>query len=500
MRRIGCYVLLLCFAGRVCAEGPEVKIGSKKFTESVVIGELLGHLARSSGAEVAHLKEMGGTRILWNALLNGDIDIYPEYTGTITQEILAGKGVGGLEQIRQALADRGLGMSLPLGFNNTYALGIKEELATQLNIGKISDLVGHPELKFGFGNEFIERGDGWPGLRDRYDLPQREVRGLDHDLAYRGLESGDIDGMDLYSTDAEIRHYNLRALLDDRGYFPEYLVLLIYRQDLADRAPQALAAMRKLEGQISEAEMIAMNARAKLDKISAAQVAADFLRSRLGIGVQVHHRSLAQRLWQRTGEHLLLVGVSLLAALLVAVPMGILAARKPRLGQVLLGGVGIVQTIPALALLVLMIPFLGIGVPSAIAALFLYSLLPIVRNTYTGLCDISLPIRESAEALGLPSGARLRQIELPLAARSILAGIKTAAVINVGFATLGALIAAGGYGQPILTGIRLDDIGLILEGAIPAAVLALFMQGLFELVERAVVPKGLRLQPEGDAV
>ena len=243
-----------------------------------------------------------------------------------------------------------------------------------------------------------------------------------------------------------------------------------------------------------------MNARAKLDKISAAQVAADFLRSRLGIGVQVHHRSLAQRLWQRTGEHLLLVGVSLLAALLVAVPTGILAARKPRLGQVLLGGVGIVQTIPALALLVLMIPFLGIGVPSAIAALFLYSLLPIVRNTYTGLCDISLPIRESAEALGLPSGARLRQIELPLAARSILAGIKTAAVINVGFATLGALIAAGGYGQPILTGIRLDDIGLILEGAIPAAVLALFMQGLFELVERAVVPRGLRLQPEGDAV
>ncbi len=499
MKWIGWCLLWLCIAGRVGAEGPTVKVGSKKFTESVVVGELLVHLASSSGAEVTHHKEMGGTRILWNALLSGDIDIYPEYTGTITQEILAGKGIAGLPQIRQALAEQGIGMSLPLGFNNTYAIGIKEELAVRLDIAKISDLVRHPELRFGFGNEFMERGDGWPGLRDRYGLPQREVRGLDHDLAYRGLQSGDIDAMDLYSTDAEIKHYNLRALADDQGYFPEYLVLLIYRQDLNDRAPQALAAMHKLEGQIPETEMVTMNDRAKLDKVPAAQVASDFLRTRLGIGVQLRHEGLLYRLWQRTGEHLLLVGVSLFAAMIVAVPLGVLAARRPRLGQALLGGVGIVQTIPALALLVVMIPFLGIGVPSALAALFLYSLLPIVRNTYTGLSDIALPIRESAEALGLPPGARLRLIEMPLAARSILGGIKTAAVINVGFATLGALIAAGGYGQPILTGIRLDDLGLILEGAIPAAVLALLMQGVFELVERAIVPKGLRLEPEGDA-
>lgn len=497
MRRIGWCLLLLCAVGRVCAEGPVVKIGSKKFTESVILGELLGHLAKSAGAQVVHQQEMGGTRILWSALLNGDIDIYPEYTGTITQEILAGEGIAGLEPIRRALAERGLGMSAPLGFNNTYAIGIKEALATRLAIFKISDLVRHSELKFGFGNEFMERGDGWPGLRDRYGLPQQDVQGLDHDLAYRGLESGDLDAMDMYSTDAEIQFYNLRALTDDLGYFPEYLVLLIYRQDLVQRAPQALEAMHKLEGQIAAAEMVAMNARAKLDKVPANQVAADFLRTHLGIGVVVQHQSLVQRLWQRTGEHLLLVSISLCAAILTAVPLGIVASRRPRLGQVLLGSVGVVQTIPALALLVLMIPFLGIGVPSAIAALFLYSLLPIVRNTYTGLRDISLPIRESAEALGLPPGPRLRLVELPLAGRAILAGIKTAAVINVGFATLGALIAAGGYGQPILTGIRLADTGLILEGAIPAAVLALIVQGLFELVERVVIPKGLRLEPEG---
>ncbi|MGD2113086.1 MAG: ABC transporter permease, partial [Gammaproteobacteria bacterium] len=149
-----------------------------------------------------------------------------------------------------------------------------------------------------------------------------------------------------------------------------------------------------------------------------------------------------------------------------------------------------------LALFVFMIPLLGIGGPPAIVALFLYSLLPIIRNTYAGLRDIPPAIIESAEALGLPARARLRLVELPLATRAILAGIKTAAVINVGTATLGALIGAGGYGQPILTGIRLDDTALILQGAIPAAVLALLVQGLFELVERRLLPRGLRLGTE----
>ena len=139
----------------------------------------------------------------------------------------------------------------------------------------------------------------------------------------------------------------------------------------------------------------------------------------------------------------------------------------------------------------------GIGGPPAVVALFLYSLLPIVRNTCTALTEIPPPLREAALALGLPSTARLRYIELPMAMPSILAGIKTSAVINVGAATLGALIGAGGYGQPILTGIRLDDTGLILEGAIPAAGLALLVQGFFDLIERIAVPKGLRLRRPG---
>jgi osmoprotectant transport system permease protein len=192
---------------------------------------------------------------------------------------------------------------------------------------------------------------------------------------------------------------------------------------------------------------------------------------------------------------LILVGTSLLAAILIAIPLGVFAAKNRRAGQAVLAFVGMIQTLPTLALLVFMIPIFGIGSVPAVVALFLYSLLPIVRNTHAGLSGIPSSLRESARALGLPRGAMLRLIELPLASPLIIAGIKSAAVINVGTATLGALIGAGGLGQPIFTGIRLDNLGLILEGAVPASLLALLVQGAFELLERIIVPKGLRSQP-----
>ena len=251
---------------------------------------------------------------------------------------------------------------------------------------------------------------------------------------------------------------------------------------------------QRLSGSIDEAAMAKLNARVKLGREAEARVAADFLVRNLNIDAAVQTQSAWQRFWRHTGEHLLLVAVSLLGAIVVAIPLGIYAVQYPRAGQVVLGVAGIIQTIPSLALFVFMIPLLGIGGPPAVAALFLYSLLPIIRNTHAGLSDIAAPIRESAQALGLPRGARLRRIELPLAGRAILAGVKTSAVINVGTATLAALIGAGGYGQPILTGIRLDDIGLILQGAVPAAALSLVVLGIFEATERLVVPRGLRIR------
>lgn len=476
--------------------GQEVVVGSKMFTESVVLGEVLGYLGRGADVSVTHRRSLGGTRVLWSALLKGDIDLYPEYTGTIAQEILAGENLSSDVEIRARLAAMGIVMSRPLGFNNTYALGMVEVRAEALGIRTISDLNKHPDLKLGFGNEFMDRGDGWPSLRDKYGLVHKNVSGLDHDLAYRGLEGGTIDVMDLYSTDAEIKYYGLRTLVDDLQHFPIYNSVIVYRVDLIDRAPGMVKEILKLEGLISEAKMVAMNAQAKLDKKPEAQVAADFLAENLGMQVAVNSETAGEQLWRHTWDHLTLVGISLFGAIVVAIPLGIVAFRWVNGGQVILGVVGIIQTIPSLALLVFMIPLLGIGGPPAIVALFLYSLLPIVRNTYAGLHDIPVGIRESAAALGLPNGAQLRLVALPMASRSILAGIKTSAVINVGTATLGALIGAGGYGQPILTGIRLDDMGLILQGAVPAALLALIVQGFFELLERVFVSRGLQLKGE----
>jgi osmoprotectant transport system permease protein len=477
------------------AAAAEVSIGSKVFTESVILGEMAAQLARSTGARVVYRRGLGGTQVLWNALLAGAIDVYPEYTGTIVQEILGAGAPLDRVGIAKSLAARGILMTRPLGFNNTYAIGMKEDVAERLHVRTISDLRSHPELSFGFSNEFMDRADGWPGLRRRYRLPQTEVRGLDHDLAYRGLASGAIDATDLYSTDAEIPYYGWRVLKDDLSYFPDYQAVLLYRSEMEKRAPRVVEVLKRLEGLISAQAMAKMNARVKIDKVSESRVAADFLKDKLGLQGEVHEADLADRLTSYTLQHLGLVAVSLGAATLFSIPLGIFAARRPRIGQWILSTVGIIQTIPSLALLVFMIPLLGIGAPPAIVALFLYSLLPIVRNTYTGLHDIPIDIRESAAALGLPPGARLRLVEIPMAARAILAGIKTSAVINVGTATLGALIGAGGYGQPILTGIRLDDLSLIMEGAVPAAVLALLVQGSFDLLERMLVPKGLRLKP-----
>jgi osmoprotectant transport system permease protein len=474
-----------------------ITIGSKKFTESVILGETLRLLALDAGHPARHRAELGGTRILWGALLSGEIDIYPEYSGTLAREILAGEDVASPESLEAALAARGVRSSSSLGFQNTYAIAVPGALAEQLDLKRISDLRGHPNLRLGFSSEFLDRADGWPGLRQRYGLPQTRVQGLDHDLVYRGVDAGHLDVTVVYTTDAEIARYGLRMLEDDLGYFEDYQAILLYRAELAEEAPDAIDAFRRLEGAIDEATMARMNGEVKLSGVSEQAVAASLLSDALDVEVAIATRGFWQQMGQRTLEHLGMVAVSLGAAILFAVPLGVLAAQRPRVGHLVLGITGMIQTIPSLALFVFLIPWLGIGWLPTVVALFLYSLLPIVRNTHAGLTNISTPVRESADVLGLTGGARLRLVELPLAANTILAGIKTSAVLNVGTATVAALIGAGGYGQPILTGIRLDDTALIMQGAIPAAVLALALQGLFEVAERWVVPRGLRLKPQG---
>jgi osmoprotectant transport system permease protein len=438
-----------------------LSVGSKRFTEGVILGEIA---AQSCGAE--HRRELGGTTVVWHALLAGEIHAYAEYTGTLSAEL-----VPGATDLRAALAAKGIAMTGPLGFANTYAIGIDKKLGIE-RISQLGDVV------LGLSHEFMDRADGWPGLKAHYGLNPREVRGMDHDLAYVAMKAGSIQATDLYTTDAEIAQYDLQILVDDKRYFPDYRAVILYRKDTP---PECARALEELAGRIDTAAMIKMNARVKLDRASEAQVAADFL----GSGKTVKTASRAARIAERTREHALLVLASLLASVPVGVPLGILAAQRKRLRSTVLGLAGILQTIPSLALLVLLIPLLGIGTAPAAAALFLYALLPIVEGTVTGIAGVAPHLRESAEALGLPRGARLRLVELPLALPSILSGIRVAAVISVGTATIGALVGAGGYGQPILTGIRLDSMSTILEGAIPAALMALLMQALFGAVARA---------------
>jgi osmoprotectant transport system permease protein len=391
-------------------------------------------------------------------------------------------------------------MSRKLGFNNTYALAMREADAERLGIGKISDLVQYPDLRLGLSDEFMERKDGWTGLQLRYKLPQTNLRTVDHGLAYRGLGAGKLDVTDIYSTDPEIVVHGLRVLEDDLNYFPSYHAVVLYRADLQQRSPAFVTAIHSLEGRIDSPAMTRLNAQVRVDGLPEAFVAASFLQSQIDPSIVIppvdayaQWRRMGQRLARTTQEHLFLVTVSLLAAIAVALPLGIVSYRRPKLGNVILGVVGVIQTLPSMALLVLMIPLFGLGAWPAIVTMFLYSLLPIVRNTATGLREIPSSVHQSALALGLPSLARLWRVELPMGSRSILSGIKTAAVINVGTATIGALIGAGGYGQPILTGVRLANLNLILQGAIPAAVMALLAQAFFATAEHWLVPRGLRL-------
>ena len=477
----------------------QITVGSKAFTESVILGEVLRLQSDNAGVPCKHRKELSGTQVLWNALKKGEIDAYVEYSGTIQEEILKNEDVNSLQEMADRLRQDGISMTAPLGFNNTYALGMRNEQADKLGIRSIADLAKHSDLRFGFSDEFAQRPDGWNGLKNRYGLSPTSVQTLDHSLSYRGVFEGGIDVIDLYSTDAEIAAYDLRILDDSLDYFPRYEAVVLYRAELKEKHPAAVEAFEEIAGKINENQMTAMNKSVRIDKASEAKVALQFLKDndKPDAVDRGKEKSVSQEIFIRSIEHQRLVVISLALAIIFAIPLGIAAYKVPRLGEVILSVVGVIQTIPSLALMVFLITLanMELGPQPAIVALFLYSLLPIVRGTHTGLTSIAPGIHESAMALGLSGWAKLRLIELPLASQAILSGIKTAAVINVGTATIGALIGAGGYGQPILTGIRLDDMSLILQGAVPAAKMALLVQWGFSWSERFLVPAGLKASP-----
>lgn len=479
-----------------------VQVGSKRFTESYLLGAIVRETLAAAGVPAVHRPGLGNTAVLERSLASGAIDVYPEYTGTIVRELLRRDDRPAPAAVTAALAARGLKSGVPLGFGNGYALAMREEAAARLGIASLSDLSGPAArgLRFGLTHEFLGRADGWPGLRQAYGLRLATPQGLDHGLAYQALADGQVDVIDVYTTDARLAPGGLRVLRDDRAFFPSYDAVLLMRAGL-DSEP-----LQRLAGRIDERRMIAMNAAVELDGRRYEDVAREFVASLGGTpaakpGASADaatatsppaparagflQRLLDDDLGRLTRQHLVLVFGSLAAAIVLGVPLGVLAWRWPRLAQPVLAAVGVIQTVPSLALLAFLIALLGgIGVVPALVALFLYALLPIVRNTHAGLGEVGIGLAHAALALGMTRGQCLRLVQLPLAAPTVLAGVQTAATINVGTATLAALIGAGGYGERIVAGLALNDSATLLAGAVPAALLALAVQGGFEALLR----------------
>ncbi len=501
---------------QISAQRRPLVVASKPFGESFILAEMFSQLLESRGITVERRLGLGATEIAFQALRSGAIDVYPEYSGTGLVAILDQTPEGTPEQVfrtvSRAFRERwGIHWLPPLGFENTYAIAVRPTSAESDSLRSLSDLAEvAPEYVGGFSPDFIGRSDGLPGLEGAYGLRLREVRSLLQAVKYEAVSRGEVDVIDGYSTDGLIDRFDLTVLTDDLEFFPPYQAAAVVGRNLWQARPDAVRALSELSGTLDEELMRRLNRRVEVDGEEFASVARDALTEiglvggpavRIVTDDAVTETSLGTYLWEHreqtaalTGRHLLLVIVSLLAACLVAIPLGLVLDKTERRAEVVIRGVGLFQTIPSIALLAFMIPMLGIGVVPALVALFLYSLFPILRNTYTGIRDADPAAIDSARSLGMTNSQILRYIRFPLAVPIIMAGVRTAAVITVGTATLAAFIGAGGLGDPIVAGLALSDTQMILSGALPAAILAFLVDGALGVLERVVTPAGLTIR------
>jgi osmoprotectant transport system permease protein len=481
--------------GGGAADRPVI-VASKPFGESYILAEMFAQLLEARGQRVDRRIGLGQTAIAYGALRTGAIDVYPEYTGTGLLVIIGDPPQSDPRAVFARVsavcrARDGTRWLPPLGFENTYAIAVRRGTADSLHLATLTDLarVGG-RLRAGFTPDFIGRQDGLPGLAHAYGLQLREVHALSPAVKYQALATGAVDVIDGYSTDGLIARYDLTVLVDDRRFFPPYEAAAVVSAALQRDDPAAVATLTELSGLIDARRMRDLNRRLEVDGTPVATVAHDGLAALGLLGTTAQgaapprNATLGGHLLALTARHVLLVAVSLGAALLVAVPAGLLLARIPRRAETVIRLVGVIQTLPGIALLAFMLPILGIGIWPALVALFLYSLYPILRNTYTGVRDADPGAVDAAQALGMTSGQVLQYVRLPLAAPVIMAGIRTAAVIDVGTATLAAFIGAGGLGEPIVAGLALSDTRMILSGAVPAALLALVVDALLAFIER----------------
>ena len=457
-----------------------IRVGSKNFNENYLLAEIISQLLENNGHQVERKFGLGGTLICYEALKKGEIDLYVEYTGTLSQAILDLPLQSSDTTIGLALQEQGLALLEPFGFNNTYAIAVRKSDADTYGLKDIGDLKQVPQLEKVFSHEFLERADGWPGLSRAYDLDAMiDVRGIEHGLAYQAISQGAIGVTDVYSTDGELVRYELAVLQDSRGYFPSYFAAPLVSLSMPENIQVLLD---EVANSIDDQYMQRLNAQVVFAGKTFAEVAAYYWQQR-GVVSQRVMPTLWSDLYRNTLRHLQLTGIALGLAVIVGLLASLLVYQHTRLAAGVIYFCGLLQTIPSIALLALMIPIFGIGVLPAIIALFLYSLLPILRNAVTALANVDASLVKVATALGLTEADRLRHVLLPLSLPAIFAGIRTAAVISIGTATLAAFIGAGGLGDPIVVGLSLDNTEMILQGAVPAALLAIITEVLFGSIE-----------------
>ncbi|MEZ4345181.1 MAG: glycine betaine ABC transporter substrate-binding protein [Nitrospirales bacterium] len=491
-----------------------ITVGSKNFMENRLLAELFAQLIESR-TDLTVLRRLGlaGTQVCFEALKTGGIDLYPEYTGTGLVTILGGKPMNNptevLNRVRsQFLQQWNLWWLTPLGFDNSYALALRRDRAQELGVRTLSDLARiAPTLKAGFGYEFMKRPDGLPGLQETYGLQFREVVGMQQTLKYQATAKGDIDLLDVYTTDGRLSVYDFLILEDDQRFFPPYDATALVRGDTLERYPELAAVLSLLTNALTREQMRKWNLLVQEQGQPVTQVARQILEDLQLVADQEHgsptyhqqpSQSLFAYMWHlrgtlamRTWEHLGLAGLGLLLGIALAIPLGLLLERWRTGAETMIRIIGMSQTIPSIALLAFMIPLFGVGTFPAIMALWIYSLFPILRNTFSGLRDAAPNVVETGRALGMTEWQILRSVRLPLAAPTIMAGVRTSAIWTLGTATLAAFIGAGGLGVPIVAGLQLADVNLILSGALPATILALAVDALLAWVETIVKPQGL---------
>lgn len=497
---------------RTMAGKQHIIVGSKNFMESRLLAEIFAQLIEDrTTLTVDRRFGLAGTQVCFEALKNGSIDLYPEYTGTGLMSILGHRQTGdpreALNIVRsEFLAQWNLWWLAPLGFENAFALAVPRIHANQLSLRTISDLAKvSPNLTAGLGYEFIQREDGLPGLEQRYGLKFAKVRAMQQTLKYQAAEMGEIDVLEVYTTDGRLAAYDFTLLEDDKGFFPPYEPAALVRGQALKQYPELGKTLGLLANAFDATTMRKLNFRLQVGGESVESVARQALQSLRLLPVESvrvessdQTQSLIGYMWAKrqalvfqTNEHIGLAGLALFLGILLAIPLGLFLERHQKVAEPIIRGIGLTQTIPSIALLAFMIPMFGIGFLPAVIALWIYSLFPILRNTYSGLRDAAPQAVESSRALGMTEWQILYWVRLPLAAPIIMAGVRTAGVITVGTATLAAFIGAGGLGVPIVAGLQMANTTVILSGAIPAAILALVIDGILSKVEDWIRPRGL---------